>query len=239
MNENLSELKLASITYTLQRCRLFAGLPKEDLNEVAAFTIVKSLDRGDYLFREGEECRGIFIVRKGGISVQRVNSIGKEQVLHIFREDESFAEGALASDRGYPVDARAVEASQLLLVQKNAFMDLLGRRADLALRMLASMSKHNRDLVGQIEDLTLRDVETRLANWLVKRCPDAASDEPFEIQLTTTKQVLAAELGTISATLSRTLARLRDEQLLEVQGKSITVLSPAKLQALLRARLGD
>jgi CRP-like cAMP-binding protein len=237
MKENISELKQASIIYSLQRCQLFAGLPKNDLADIASFTELKVLERDRYLFREGEKCRGFFIIQKGGISVHRVNAIGKEQVIHIFRDGDSFGEGALAGDRGYPADARAVEATQLLLVKKEEFIDLLGRRADLSLRMLASMAKHNRDLVGQIEDLTLRDVGTRLANWLLKRCPDPTSEHPCEIELSTTKQVLAAELGTVSATLSRTLARLRDEELLEVQGKTITVTSPAKLKALLQSRL--
>ena len=237
MKEDLSELKQASIVYSLQRCQLFAGLPKVDLSEIASFTVLKSLDRNDYLFHESEKCRGRFIIQKGSISVHRVNAIGKEQVIHIFRDGDSFGEGALAGDRGYPADARAVEATQLLLVKREEFVDLLGRRADLSLRMLAAMAKHNRDLVGQIEDLTLRDVETRLANWLLKRCPDPASTQACQIELSTTKQVLAAELGTVSATLSRTLARLRDGELLEVQGKTITVTSPAKLKALLQSRL--
>jgi CRP-like cAMP-binding protein len=239
MKEPNPELKQASVAYTLQRCQLFSGLPVEDLNEIAGFTILKALERNEYLFREGEDCRGFFVIQRGAISVQRTNALGKEQVIHIFREGDSFAEGALVGNRGYPVDARAVEETQLLLVQKPEFMDLLARRTDLSLRMLVSMAKHNRDLVGQIEDLTLRDVETRLANWLLKRCPDTEIDEPFEIQLTTTKQVLASELGTISATLSRTLARLRDEELLEVTGKTISINSPANLKALLRTRLGE
>src|SRR5215510_9795674 len=63
--------------------------------------------------------------------------------------------------------------------------------------LLASMSAHLRVLVGQLEDLTLKDVETRLAHWLVKRCPDATSTKPAPIQLSMTKRVLAAELGTV------------------------------------------
>lgn len=239
MKEDISELKQASIIYSLQRCPLFAGLAKNDLIEIAAFTVLESLNREEYLFRAGEVCRGFFIIQKGCVSLLRVNVIGKEQVIHNFREGDSFAEGALAGDQGYPVDARAVEPTQLLLVRKPEFVVLLGHRADLALRMLASMAKHNRDLVGQIEDLTLQDVETRLVNWLLKRCPDPASTLPYQIQLSSTKQVLAAELGTVSATLSRTLARLRDGGLLEVTGKTISINSPAKLKTLLQSRLGN
>ena len=80
--------------------------------------------------------------------------------------------------------------------------------------MLGSMSSHLRVLVGQLEDLTLRDVETRLANWLVKRCPNPQSETPVRIELTMTKRVLAAELGTVSETFSRTLAKFREQKLL-------------------------
>ncbi len=116
---------------------------------------------------------------------------------------------------------------------------LLRRQPELALRMLGSMSSHLRVLVGQLEDLTLRDVETRLANWLIKRCPKPDGDRPVHIELTMTKRVLAAELGTVSETFSRTLAKFRDLKLLTVKAKSVTVISPAKLSALLRRNLGE
>jgi CRP/FNR family transcriptional regulator len=87
--------------------------------------------------------------------------------------------------------------------------------------------------------LTLKDVETRLANWLVKRCPDPQSERPVRIELTMTKRVLAAELGTVSETFSRTLAKFRQQKLIAVKGRTVTVLSPAKLAALLRRNLGE
>jgi CRP/FNR family transcriptional regulator len=118
-------------------------------------------------------------------------------------------------------------------------LDLLRRQPELALRMLASMSSHLRVLVGQLEDLALKDVETRLANWLVKRCPNPKSSQPVTIELSMTKRVLEAELATVSETLSRTLAKLRGQKLLNVTGKKIIVLCPSELNALLRSNLGE
>ncbi len=129
--------------------------------------------------------------------------------------------------------------TQVLLVQKDGILALLRRQPELALRMLGSMSSHLRVLVGQLEDLTLKDVETRLANWLVKKCPNLQSEQPVRIELAMAKRVLAAELGTVSETLSRTLAKFREQKLLTVKGKTIVVLSPAKLNALLRRNLGE
>jgi len=218
---------------------LFADLGPTELSAITDLTELKTLERGDYLFREGEPAHGFYVVQKGAINVHRVTVGGKEQVIHIFRNGESFAEVTLATDSGYPADARAVEPSQVLLIRKDGFLALLRRQPELALRMLASMSLHLRVLVGQMEDLAVKDVETRLANWLLKRCPDADSNRPVTIELKTTKRVLAAELGTVSETFSRTLAKLRTNKLLAVKGRAVTVLSPSRLRDLLRHHLGE
>ncbi len=238
-NASLAALKQAAIANSLRACQLFAGLAPADLEQIAAITAVKLVEKDDYLFHEGDPAHGFYIVQKGAINVHRVNAAGKEQIIHVFRAGESFAEVALATATGYPADARALESSQVLLVQKAGFLCLLKRQPDLALRMLASMSLHLRTLVGQLEDLTLKDVETRLANWLIKRCPDLESDRPHRIELAMTKRVLAAELGTVSETFSRTLAKFREQELISVQGKTVTVLAPARLAALLRHNLGE
>ena len=236
---SLVELKKFAITNSLRSCQLFTGLALEELNVIANFTTIKSLERGDYLFHEGDPAHGFYIVQRGAVNVHRVTAAGKEQVIHVFRTGDSFAEVALASATGYPADARALETTQVLLVQKEGILALLKRQPQLALRMLGSMSSHLRVLVGQIEDLTVKDVETRLANWLVKRCPNPPSEAPVKIELPMTKRVLAAELGTVSETFSRTLAKFREQKLIAVKGKTVTVLSPLKLSALLRHNLGE
>jgi len=239
MASSLAEFKQAAIINSLRGCQVFAGLGASDLSAVANITIVKSIAKGEYLFREGAPSQGFYVVQKGAINVHRVNPAGKEQVIHIFRAGESFAEAALATASGYPADAQAVECSQVLLVEKAGFLALLKRQPDLALRMLGSMALHLRTLIAQLEDLTLKDVETRLANWLIRRCPHPESPCSATIVLKTTKRVLAAELGTVSETFSRTLAKFRQQKLVTVKGKTITVRSPVKLRELLRRNLGE
>jgi len=235
----LTDLKTLAITNTLRSCQLFTGLPQLDLEKIAAVTVVKSLEKGEYLFHEGDPASGFYVIQRGAVNVHRVTAAGKEQVIHVFRTGDSFAEVALAAPTGYPADARVLENTQVLLVHKDGILALVRRQPELALRMLGSMSSHLRVLVGQIEDLTVKDVETRLANWLVKRCPNPQSEAPIKIELTTNKRVLAAELGTVSETFSRTLAKFREQKLITVKGKAVTVLSPAKLHALLKRNLGE
>jgi CRP-like cAMP-binding protein len=231
-----ADAKLTGLIGSLRCCQLFSGLSPEDLGVIAGFAVPQKLAKDDYLFHEGELSRGFYVVQSGAINVHRVNATGREQVIHVFRAGESFAEAALASPTGYPADARAVEPSTVLVIPKEPILALIGRRPDLAVRMLGSMSGHLRVLVGMLDDLTLKDVETRLLNWLVKHGRAAPGGT---IHLSGTKRGLAAELGTSSETFSRTLGRLRDRKLLSVAGRTITLRDPAALAAQLRRNLGE
>ncbi|MBL9206746.1 MAG: Crp/Fnr family transcriptional regulator [Opitutaceae bacterium] len=230
-----ADQKITGLISSLRCCQLFTGLSPEDLATIAGFSQQREVAKDDYLFRQGSPPEGFYVMVRGAINVHRVSVEGKEQVIHVFRSGETFAEAALASPTGYPADARAVEPSTVLVIPKAPILTFLGRRPDLAMRMLGSMSAHLRVLVGMLDDLTLKDVETRLVNWLVKHSGGRAGP----VALSGTKRVLAAELGTSSETLSRTLAKLRDQGLISVAAKSITVRDPAALSAILRRNLGE
>ena len=234
-----AEFRTIVFANTLRGCQLLSGLPAEDIDRITSFVSSKELGKGAYLFREGSASEGFYVVQRGAVNVHRVSASGKEQVIAVFRAGQSFAEAALASAGGYPADARAIEDTTVLLVPKADFLGLVRSRPELALRMLGSMSQHLRVLVGLLDDLTLKDVETRLANWLLNRCPRPLPSRAIEIQLDRTKRVLAAELGTVSETLSRTLAGFRDRKLIRVAGKSITILEPNRLDEILRRNLGE
>lgn len=235
---DLKPLRTTALAATLRSCQLFSGLPSGELEAIAEFAVLRNVAKNDYLFHEGDRSEGFYVVQKGSINVHRISPAGREQTIYIFRAGESFAEASMAVDTGYPANARALEASTVIVIPKTPFLALLTRRPDLGLRMLGSMSQHLRVLVGLVEDLTLKDVETRVLHWLVKRCGLASSGE-LTIALAGTKRVLAGELGTSSETLSRTFARLRSEKLLSVKGNALIVRDVVALRERLRRLLGE
>jgi CRP/FNR family transcriptional regulator len=228
----LAEFRSATILNVLRRCDLFAGLPEADLQAIAAATALKWLAKGDYVFREGEPVAGFYVVHQGAIKLHRLGPSGQEQIVRIARPGHSFAEEALLSGAGHLAHACALEASHVLLIQKAGFLALLQRRPELALCLLKSMSRQFNHLVHLLDDLTLKDVKTRLAQWLLQRCADPLSQAPVKIELRGTKRLLAAELGAASETFSRTLGKLRDQKLLAIEGNALTLLCPAKLARL-------
>ena len=234
----LEQFKEAAIATTLRRCPLFADMGADDLGVIASMTALKNLAKGAYLFWEGAPVHGFYVVQTGAIKLHRFNLKGQEQVFHVFRSTESFAEETMLSDSGYPADASATEDSRVLLVQKVPFVRLMKTHRELALRLLKAVSQQVRSLMGLVDDLTLKDVKTRLAKWLIHHCPDPRSGAPQRVVLEMTMRVLASELGVTSETLSRTLARFRKNHLVRVEGRTVILISPTRLATIVHNNVG-
>jgi len=237
MSKPHDTLRNTAIIFSLKRTPVFAGLPDDDLAMVAEFSLLKTFSKGEYLFRQHESAHGFYIVRRGIINMHRVAPDGREHVIHLFRPGESFAENSLVNDGGYLTDARSVAESEVILVPKWEFLQILRQRADIGLRILASMSQHMRGLISSLESVTLKDSETRLMNWILRRCPRPLSHKPAEVAIGMTKTMLSGELGTRQETLSRTLAKLRESGLISVRGRTLKIPDPLKLRNAFREHL--
>ena len=219
----------------LRRTRIFSDLPSEDLQLVADACTVRNLQKGEVLFREGEKAEGFYVMQSGAVSIYRLTPDGREQIICVFRPPESFAEVTLATVEAYPANAVALEASQVIRVQKAPFRDLVCRKPELALQMLGSMSLHLKHLVQSLQDIKGRQVEGRLADWLLRHSPTPVPGDAVVFTLPVTKRVLAGQLGVTSETLSRTLARFRKERFIEVEGPEVRILDAGGLRAYLEA----
>lgn len=211
---------------TLRRVSMFSGLPPTELERVIPACRLLSLKKEEVLFHEGAATAGFFIVHSGAISVHRLTPDGRDQVIRVFYPGEAFAEIALVEGSGYPATASAIEDSQVILVRRGDFRNEILRDPDLALRILASFSTHLKFLVETIEDLKLRQAESRLAQWLLRQI----GEEGDVIELPLAKRLLASQLGLAAETFSRVLARWRDLGLVEVEGPRITLLDRAALE---------
>jgi len=212
----------------LKNIPLFAGLTDDDLVALQSIVRVRDCQRSELLFADGESAEGFFVVLDGKVKVYKLSAEGKERILHVVHPGGTFAEAAIFGNGLYPAYAEPLLASRLLFIPKAGFLELLKGNSRMAINIIAGLSRFLRQFAQQIEELTFKDVPSRLARYLL----DLAKGRAGTVDLPISKSQLASNLGTVSETLSRTLRKLSDDDLIRVEGKHIQLLDVERLEEL-------
>ena len=206
----------------LRKIPLFSELDDNDITEVLRSSALHHYPKGTLLFQENDPYLGFYIVMEGRVKVYRLLEDGKETIFHIMGELQPLAEVPMFVGGGYPANASTLEESTLLFVQKAGFLDRLHTQPEVAIKMLAGLSKRLKVLGAQIENLTALDVRTRLIRYLLDEWEQQKGNSLIPVvELGLTKSLLAAQLGTALETLSRTFRKLQTDGILRVSGKKI------------------
>lgn len=219
---------------TLREIPLFSELSIEQLRKISSVSKLKKFKKRDVIFNEGDFYLGFYILLKGSVKVFKVLPTGKESVVHIVKPLTNFADIPLFEGGNYPVSAEALEESLAILIPKGQILELIKLEPEISLKMLAGFAKRLKSLVNQLEDLTSKEIPYRLAKYILKEINSAGTDklpEPF-VKLSVPKSTIAAYLGTITETLSRTFKKLQNEGIIRVSGKKIFVTDPKRLREL-------
>jgi len=220
----------------------FSGLDDEELERLNGISRLKKFNRGDNIFFDTEPYNGFYFVVTGMVKIYKISKDGKEHILHIIGPFNTFAEVPLFENYGsiyendfrYPANAMAIEdGTDVVLVQGRQFLEFIESSSKVCMKIVSGFAKRLRHLNHHIEELTLKDVTKRVAGFIItdfknarKKSPDA---EPF-INLNISKNDLAAYLGTIPETLSRTFRKLEDDEIIHVDGKKIIIKDINKLK---------
>lgn len=192
---------------------LFAGLPKAHLDDLARIVVEKGFERNQGIFSEQSEADGFYVVISGRVKIFKLSFEGKEQILHIMGPGEPFGEVSVFAGERFPAHAQAIEESRVLFFPRAAFVDLIRRNPSLALNMLGILSRRLRRFTILVEDLSLKEVPGRLAAYLLFL--SERENHSDDVTLDMPKGQLASLLGTIPETLSRILARMTKEGLIQ------------------------
>ena len=209
----------------IKQCHLFSGVTTTDLELLLSILRIRKFQKSELLFEEGAEAEGFYIVASGKVKIYKLSPDGKERILHLVQPGDSFAEAAIFDDGRYPAFAETLDVSTLLFFPKREFLELLHKHSQLALNMLAGLSRFLRLFTVQIEDITFRDVSARLSRYLL----NLGGGKQLPVSLPLSKAQLASNLGTTSETLSRTFRKLSEEKVIRVQGKTIEILDVERL----------
>ena len=219
-------------TEPLKQCPLFAGLKEEDLKRIRGIALLKRVGKKEVLFSDGEEAKGFYVILSGKVKLYKISPEGKEQILHMVSAPDAFAEAALFLEGSYPAFAEALADSQLLFFPKRDFIHLIEKNPRLSINMIVSLSYFLRKFTSLIEELSLKEVSSRVAKYLMDLSLKSAKDgkNPKEVDLDLSKTQLASKLGTISETLSRTLSKMKAKGVINVKKNKILILNRELLE---------
>jgi CRP/FNR family cyclic AMP-dependent transcriptional regulator len=225
-------MQIKSIT-ALQRTPLFGCLTEKELADIAQRAVELHLQKGEVLFISGEQAKGLFVVVKGEIRVFQQNAEGREQVMHVDTAGAVIGEVALFDDGPYPASAVAELDAELLFVEKHDMHRFCVKYPALALKALRLMAARVRRHAQLVEALSFQDVEHRLASFLISEVKRANSPAQGRVplHLVLSNQEIASRIGSVRDVVSRTLARMKHDGLIAMNGRTLIILDLQALEA--------
>lgn len=211
------------IAQRLSKFYMFSELQPAQIEKLAAGTKLVDASRGTILFNRGDIANGFYLLLEGQIKMGVISPQGDEKVIGLIQPGQSFGEAVLFMERTFPIYAQATLDSKLLLITRDAIFDILDNDTTVVRRMLAGISARNRQLVNNIESISLQNSTQRLIGYLIQISTD--SPNPGRVQLPASKYTIASMLNIAPETFSRVMLKLNNAGLIEVFGKEIVIIN--------------
>ena len=195
--------------------------------------VVEKYERGKTIFFPGDPAERVYFLIKGAVKLSRVYEAGEEITVALLRENSIFGVLSLItgqkSDRFY--HSVAFTSVELLSAPIEQFQRSLSDNPDLSRLMLQGLSSRILQTEMMIETLAHRDMASRLVSFLLILCRDFGfpSSSGITIDLKLSHQAIAEAIGSTRVTVTRLLGELRQEGLITITKKKITVHDPVSL----------
>ncbi|MBR8828121.1 MAG: global nitrogen regulator NtcA [Gomphosphaeria aponina SAG 52.96 = DSM 107014] len=195
--------------------------------------VVESFERGKTIFFPGDPAERVYFLVKGAVKLSRVYEAGEEITVAMLRENSVFGVLSLLtgqkSDRFY--HAVAFTPVELMSAPIHQVEVSLKEHPDLSLVMLQGLASRILQTEMMIETLAHRDMGSRLVSFLLILCRDfgVPTPEGVRIDLKLSHQAIAEAIGSTRVTVTRLLGDLRDQNLISIYKKKITVHNPVSL----------
>jgi len=208
----------------------FAGLSAADLEAVSQRMFEQSIERGDMILLEDDPSEAIYFVVSGAVKVFKTSIEGKEQILCLLRVGESFNDVPILD--GGPNLASAVAMTPIVLygMTRSDIEELLRENPRIAMNVIRVLSKKVRHFVSMVEDLSFRDVTSRVAKLLLEYATDHGGPEEGTQRPRLTQQEMAAMVGTAREVVGRSLKVLEEEGAIRMDRHRIVVTNRKALQ---------
>jgi CRP-like cAMP-binding protein len=223
------------VTAALRACRLWRGADEAAIERLAATARVESTPRGSLLACEGDPAERFGVVVTGKVRVYHLNADGRAITFETAGAGEPIAAVAALAGARYPANVEAATPVTVAWLDREALFDLMEEQPAVARAMVSDLATRVLDFTAVVTSMSM-DVPSRLAAYLFQRSLAVGRTTPagLLVDLGMSKAELASSLGTVPETLSRALARLRDDGVLEVRTRDVLVKDVGAL-----ARMGS
>jgi len=220
IEQYLSVLPLFGDLLPAQRLRLVAGC------ELQPFA------HGQQIFSVSDQCQAFYVVVTGKVKLFVASPSGQEKVIELITPSQSFAEAFMFLDMACMVNAQALADSLLLRVSKQVVVGEIQRDPQLAMNMLAGISRRMHGLIRDVEGLTLHNGMQRLIGYLLREIesgPQPAGGATYTVALSASKATIASRLSLTPEYFSRVLHELETAGLIEIHKREIRILDVQQL----------
>lgn len=222
---------------TLAALALFRRVSPADRTRIAAAASLREFDRGDHVFKEGDDSTSFFVVVTGRVKVYKQAPDGRNVILELFGPGGPLGAVAVYEARPYPASAVALDATTCVTIPRDAFFELLERHPSLVRGLLGSLSLRLVELTTRLAELTGGHIDARLARLFLKLADQMGRPERSGvfIPLPLSRQELADLTGTTIETAIRIMSRWNKDLVLQTEREGFLLLNRAALEQIAQA----
>jgi CRP-like cAMP-binding protein len=207
---------------TLRGNSYFTELPEPLLKEVTAHMHLREYPRGDVLFWEDDPCDGLHIIQAGSAKIYRLSPQGRQYIVRILQEGDTFGEVPAFDGGMNPVNVEALETCRVWVIEGEKLRSLVGTYPIFAQKVLANFGDMLRSLVRMVSEMAFYQVTHRLARLI--------SEYGEEPRPHWTQEQLAAQLGTVREVVARSLKELERSGAIRIEDRRIHIADDTVLR---------
>jgi len=211
----------------LEDIPIFADLEIGTLEKISAIGSRKSFKKDEMILLEEEAGSAFFVIISGKVKVARSGHDEKEVILSILTESDFFGEMALLDGQNRSANVAAIEDTELFIIQRVDFLNLLKEHAEISIVLLQELTKRLRSADAKIKSLSLKDAEGKVATVILQLADDQGKIKQgiVELDKLPLQQDLANMAGTSRETISRTLHTFAKKGMIELDGSKLRILN--------------
>jgi CRP-like cAMP-binding protein len=223
-----------SSTEFLSFVPIFSDLQDGTLKQIEKIGTRKIYKKNEIILLEEEVGTALFVIVFGKVKVARTSPDGREVILTILSDSDFFGEMAILDGQTRSATVVAIEDSELFLIQRNDFINLLKEFPEVAIALLQELTKRLRAADSKIKALSLKDAEGKVATVILQLADDVGKIKQgkVEIDKLPLQQDLANMAGTSRETISRTLHSFSKKGLIELDGNKLRIMDYEKFKEL-------